>query len=1646
MGISTIPCLVNNSTIFKEQLKNISTVLNNTGNTTQLLTSFNALDTAQQKVLLSSKLLTEEQKAQCLTMATLSSANTKYTAEQLTKATGISAETLATWGLTEATDTLTMSQLAEMASSDAQAKKVLEKIVAQNAQAVANGEVTASNIALASSEGGVTLATGAFTTAIKANISAMWTWMTTTPLGWLTLLVAGVFAAVKAYDALTVSVEEQKEKMEESLSAYEDAKSELSGITTELENQEQAMGELLAKEKLTYAEKGQLEELQAITQELRIQKDLAEKEEGRTKKEVATDTSDLFKKQFGKYDISESAINEYQNNADITGNNAILISDENDISAMIAGYKQFNELLDEAYGEGNQENIDHFKSLTDDLKDSIFATAQDLQEQQSNISDYYNTIKDVPYEELTSDQKEIVDSYNAISNAIALIYKQLDPNTWNEMQIDNLFATEGVEKTKEELVEMAKEGTLDEKTIQSYSKLNSTLENSNIVLEDGQSAASALCDEMYALADAEDKVKSETFNNETDILPFSDIIKQLDDMKSKMDVLDKTYAKLFDGDKDTNIGIEDYSSILDTFKDIEGLDISDFVQQLQEAGQDTEKVNAVMSDLIATYLDCSGVMENVTEENATLIEQTLTEMGIENAHEIVMAQLSEQTEILALQKQFLTEKGYELCDATVEEINQFLDMSDASDIAKQSIAQLALETIDFSNINLNEDANIEQLIALANTAGASATAIAKAHNALNFMSDVKNGSKVLNGSAGDFRMLESASQTTTAINNGTYNWEYEKLDANDFKVTNSSKYKPKYSGGSSTKSAANKAASDAASSAKKEFEELFDFFERRVKVLDNALSLLKTNLENVTGSFAKNQLLSAEQNLNAEKINNYTDALAMYTQKVNEALSKLPTDIAQKIQNGAVDLTTFVGDGNKDVVEAIKDYQSWVDKIADCKQELAELKEEIRQLELEKFNNIIQDFTDQFNIRDDANTLIDKQIALLQEAGQMIGESFYTAQIDQSKKQLAILEEEKAKLVEQMTSALSSGRVNIGDESWLSMVKSLQDVDGSILDCKKSIEEFDNALLELHTEVFNRIQEQFSNLNSELENLGGLFDDFDVADENGNWTKEGLTQLGLLTQQYELAEYQIQQYNDEIAELNKQYLAGRYSATEYADKLAELSSAQWDAVNASEAVKDAIIDLNEARIDEEINGIEKEIDAYKELIDAQIDALQAAKDLHDYEESIAEKTKSITDLERQIAAMQNDNTAATVAKRKKLEEQLAEAKKDLEEAQYDHSIETQEDALNKEYDRFEQEKNDEIEALKASLEERELLIAQSFESVKANADIVGQEINYIAQQHGISVSNSITNAWRSGENAIASYGNVLSSSTSAFIGNLMAVENEVWSLQAQANNTANSLAWMFSTRADTLVNELTSSYYAESNLNAMTNALQDSLVNTLERGYNISGITSALNGIANAANGVASAANNAASALANMGAVKDTIPTTNSNKNQNEFYYVDKNGKKSYVGHTGYTPKNGMMISKYASGTRRAKGGLSITDEEGYELKLPKLANGNYTITGEGDQILTKAQTDNIFDWSKFNPDDLIKVDVPSISSIVPTMPDIVSRNIGNNVTLHYDSLVTVNGDVNDTNHFLKQIEGVAGNVINKSFTQLNKQLKLGGS
>lgn len=1118
----------------------------------------------------------------------------------------------------------------------------------------------------------------------------------------------------------------------------------------------------------------------------------------------------------------------------------------------------------------------------------------------------------------------------------------------------------------------------------------------------------------------------------TDLISsLSNINKALSDI-GKADVLNWEEITNIDDldnviDQITNEYVDGMLESLDMAGTEFGDTIRNVIQEELKASRQLETYKSNVSDLQTAYSDLTDVIETYNANGYITFDQLTSLLEMEPQYlsclidEAGQLQLNEQA-MADLAQLRLDEARAQVVQETISELNRLSEEKHTQAVNDNSNAYI-------QNIKTISEWNNALGTAMQN-AGLAAPLFAELSTAIG--GAVSNGvsdeeiNQVLNNAYKKFQMIDQMESSIGSNLGGVFG-----------------------------------KAGPGSSSATSEFAETIDFFERRVEVLDDALSHLKFSLDNVTGSFGKNNLIDAELGVTEEKFNNYTDALAMYTQKANEAFSKIPADIASTVKDGAVSLTEFIGDSNEDVVEAIKEYESWTDKITDCTQELEELKTAIRQLELEKFNNIMDDFSNQFDLRGDSKDLISKQIDLLKEAGELIGESFFTAQIDQSKKQLELLENEKAQLVNQLSSAINSGRIQAGTEEWLEMVNALSDVDGNILDCKKSIEEFDNSLLELHTEIFNRIQEQFSNLDSEISNILDLFDEFEVSDDKGIWSKESIAQLGLLAQQYELAQYQVQQYNNEIDELNKQYLAGRYSATEYADKLADLSSAQWDAVKSTESAKDSIMVLNETRIENQIKGIEKEIDAYRELADAQIDALKASKDLHDYENSIAEKTKSITDLERQIAAMQNDTSAATIAKRKKLEEQLAEAKKDLEETEYDHSIEVQEDALNKQYESYERERNEEIDALRESLNDKETVLAESFETVKENASVVGQEIATIATEHGITVSNALITSWQSGENAIASYGKVLSQSTSAFIQNIMSVENEVWNLQAQANTTADSLAWMFSAKADNLVNELYMSYYAETTLADMTNALQQSLVNTLERGYDASGIVNSLNSIADAAD----------RAKRKIDSLNDspTTPSVSTGFNDldasRKYFIKDENSKTLFVGNPNQCQSwvsahnyglgsivgddinviDNNKLKKYASGTRNAKEGLRVVNETGPELVLPKLPSGNYTVGNAGDQILTKVETDNIFGWAKLDPNNLIPINITDYMDNlrVMSMPQILPSNVNNNNNpVQIGNLINVQGSVNSSD--LKQMESIANKAVDKLVNKIHDGIMYG--
>lgn len=358
--------------------------------------------------------------------------------------------------------------------------------------------------------------------------------------------------------------------------------------------------------------------------------------------------------------------------------------------------------------------------------------------------------------------------------------------------------------------------------------------------------------------------------------------------------------------------------------------------------------------------------------------------------------------------------------------------------------------------------------------------------------------------------------------------------------------------------------------------------------------------------------------------------------------------------------------------------------------------------------------------------------------------------------------------------------------------------------------------------------------------------------------------------------------------------------------------------------------------------------------------------------------------------------------------------------------------------------------MRQSLENKESLISQSLEAVKQNSSIIGEEIKNMAEHHGITVSDAIITSWQNGENAIASYGSVLSSGTSAFIGNIIGVENEVYALQNQANVTADSLAWMFATRADNLVGQLTNSYTSEENLNAMTNALKDSFVNTLERGYDVSGITSSLSSIADSANRTANAFRNMYDAMNNRNNISSetgtTIRTNIGNgkttysivpvvsntpiKTYNSYNEAYEDWKNNY--------KAGYQVDRYAKGVHNLdKDEIAFTQENGQEIILSPTRNAILTPLKQGDSVLTKAQTDAIYEWAKYNPNTFVPNGMKNILSNISKIQPVIKNS---NPTVEFNGTLMHIDKVDNTN--IKQMENIANKAIDRLALKLSDGIK----
>lgn len=1117
--------------------------------------------------------------------------------------------------------------------------------------------------------------------------------------------------AYKAWDNFAHAAENAKEEMDEAVAAYEENKSELESINKELEKNKKLIEELSSKENLTYAEENELQKLIDINEQLSIQQKLKEKLDDSRAKEAVEESVEAYKKNYKHGAVTEDSLDEYRRllALDVQAMGAYGVdgysADEKNLSSMIAAYEGFIDLKNQALAEKNYEAADSYLTRADEIEASIWEQVEALQE-------YKDVMSAIPYNELGSNEQKVFDE---ISATIQNVWKLLDPAQFQQLQIDKLFNTEGIKVTKDQLIEMANAGTLTEKTLlEKYPEVVEVLSGLNFTTEEGVSNIQVflrwLRQEAKALGETSKQAENSAFSK-------SEMISKINGLSEGFESLDKVMNSIKDKDKPFDYALLDDKKFTETFSGL-GEAYTNFIEKVSNSPKDINACQSAFNDLTTDWLNSTGIIEGLSDETAQLTIDMLSNMGVANAEEVVTEALTAKHAALAAEKYYNANASETLKNATVGEYVQFLNEANGAEVSKTALAQLELSKLAVNNAKINTSSDIDQVIALANAAGASAAALLELQRAKSILSNIESNSLDMNVTGNN--MLQAyAKNVIDKIENGAFDFKFEKLNPSEFKTAI-------YNGGPKTNSpGSNKDKSDRDNSTD------FDWMERKIKVIDDQVDKLKNKIELLVGYKAKNATTNTAMDLMIDKMNILQQMHDRYMQQANSL--GLAQEYIDKIQNGAIDYQTI---DDKKLSEKIKDYQTLYDKAVDCNNQIIETQQSIHDLNLSKLDNIINQFEQLTDIQSQMIDTEKELLSLREKSGESIEANDYTSLVE---KQLA-LTRQNADAYNALVNEMSKLDLKQGSEEWKKYNDQLQDYKNNMISAADAIEEYKDAMTELVYKELDDFKSKMDSINGTIDTMNSLIGDTNLVDENGKLTDRGLAQVALYAQQYLNAKQEAAEYNEAIESLDDALESGLITQDEYNSMLYEYTSAQESAVLASKESRDAILSLVK-------EGIQAEIDAKKKLIDETKAALEAEQDLHDYQESIAEKSSNISKLERQIAALSNSTDRADIAQKLQLQQELAEAQKDLYETQYDHEMEQRKDALDKEYEAFEESKNKEMDELDSNLDAQEAAIKKYLEEVKSNYSTVYGILTQYGNEYSLSAIDSLTEPWDSSSDA-----------------------------------------------------------------------------------------------------------------------------------------------------------------------------------------------------------------------------------------------------------------------------------------------------------
>lgn len=336
---------------------------------------------------------------------------------------------------------------------------------------------------------------------------------------------------------------------------------------------------------------------------------------------------------------------------------------------------------------------------------------------------------------------------------------------------------------------------------------------------------------------------------------------------------------------------------------------------------------------------------------------------------------------------------------------------------------------------------------------------------------------------------------------------------------------------------------------------------------------------------------------------------------------------------------------------------------------------------------------------------------LKQAKGQDLNSADYQNQIDANERQAQIIDEEAAKMQENLNNKLNDGSIKYGSQEWMQMQNEINACKGSADDLRTSNEELKNSMRDdIYYRGFERAIKAAQNLQNSLTTISSLIDEDAMFDDDGNLTDYGTAAIATNIANVKSEKEELNQLMQERAKMAEH--SDEYSDTEWADAIQKSDQDIADAVKSIKSAEDSVTTILKNNAKQKLDAINKTIDAYKT-------SLSTEKSYYEYDKQLKSSNKEIQILESKRKALEGVNTAEAKAQKARLDAEIQEKKDARDDTVKDHIYNLQIDGL----DKLSTQLNDDYEKYCKELSSSVDKIEETFTSLSGTISSEGAKID-----------------------------------------------------------------------------------------------------------------------------------------------------------------------------------------------------------------------------------------------------------------------------------------------------------------------------------